>query len=1481
VEALERRELLTGSWQPVASGFHYGDTMLLLSDGSVMIHSYGPGPTPYWSKLTPDAHGSYANGTFTGLSPMNLARQFFSSDVLPDGRVLVLGGEYTGFNSALTDTNTGEVYNPATDSWSPIANFPEAHFGDGPTEVLPDGRVLAGYLAGSQTYIYDPASNSWSAGGSLLYGDTSAEEGWVKTPGGAILTYELSGTAQQTAQRYLPGANVWYNGGSVPVQLASNGGNPAITPEIGPGVLLPDGWVFWAGASGHTALYNSVTGVWVTGPDIPGGLGAFDAPGAVEPSGRVLFTAGPIDGYNFSGPTTVMEYDPVYQTISVVPPGAGLNLSGQEAQSRMLVLPSGQILFSTGTQIYVYDPDSSPNPAWAPTISNIVNNGDGTYTLTGTQLNGMTEGATYGDDGEMASNYPLLGLTGADGTYQFARTFNWSSTDVQTGSTPVSTQFTLPGGATHGAFLLQAIANGIGSGKVLAVFTDAADNTVTLRRDPANPASFYQVLDGATSLGSFAIGKFNAVQVITDSANATVNVQDTIAGVPLTVNGRAYDQVVIGKNGSVQGIQGDVYLQNPVYYNALTVDDSADATARGVTFSTSGDGLWGSITGMAPAAIHYQLSDTAGQIVVKGGPATGNIYTVAGGASFQTIYLNAGAGADVINVLATSGILNIDGGGNNTVIIGNGSLGAINGPVNVSDTGGAAQLIVNDLSDPAGHTVSVYDGSLSGLAPAAISWTPTATGNGGVTGLTIDGGTGSSTYNVFNTSNFGPTGSTVLRAGHGSASENTVNIESTKGALYVDGADAFQQVLVGSNANYAAGTLAGINGPVQVYNSNPNGSSNLTLDDSLDVTARTAVLYQYAVAGLSPAPIEWAGSASATGGVTQLKILGSAAGSTYTVTSTPVLYFGTNLKTGTGNDVVNIQGTAGSLYLYNNGGSDAVVVGSKAPSTSGGTLAGIGGFVYVYGAGSTALVVDDSGDTAVRTPTLTGVRLTGLSPQPIYFGGGVTSLTVNGGSAADTYDVEATPAGMTTTLNGGPANDTFLVCPTYQVLDAIAGPLAINAGGGAANTVTITDTSAAAAHAYTVTGDTGLSRGSAAPITYTAVKSVAVNGGVVGGNVFNVAAAPVAVALKLNGGGTSDTLIGPSANETWIISGANAGNLGSKVLFTAMQNLEGGTGNDTFKFTASGSVDGFITGGGGMNKLDYSADGGSYVGVNLASGAASRIHGGASGGFYQIQSLVGSTGYDTLLGPNADTTWTISSAGGGKAGTVSFSGFEELVGGAGVSVFKFTGSGSIDMIVGGPAPAGTGNWLDYSALTVPVTVNLENNSATRVGGGVAGRVFSIQNVHGSNGGSLLIGNGQGNILIGGTGADTLLGGSGASILIGDKGSDTVTGGSGSDILIGDYTSYDAMTTANEKALMAILAEWQRTDESYNSRFQHINTGEGGVNGTAKLNFGLTVKSDGTADVLSGNYTALPGDWFFLSVYDAGQYWQPGEHINNT
>lgn len=132
---------------------------------------------------------------------------------------------------------------------------------------------------------------------------------------------------------------------------------------------------------------------------------------------------------------------------------------------RLLVLPSGQLLLSDGTsQLWTYTPSGSPEPSWRPVILSIKQDASGTFTLTGTQLNGISEGAAYGDDAQMATNYPIIKLMNPkNGTVYFARTFDWSSTGVATGSTKVTTEFTLPPSIATGIYRLSVIANGISS----------------------------------------------------------------------------------------------------------------------------------------------------------------------------------------------------------------------------------------------------------------------------------------------------------------------------------------------------------------------------------------------------------------------------------------------------------------------------------------------------------------------------------------------------------------------------------------------------------------------------------------------------------------------------------------------------------------------------------------------------------------------------------------------------------------------------------------------------------------------------------------------------------------------------------------------------------------------------------------------------------------------------------------------------------
>src|SRR5215831_20645721 len=68
-------------------------TALLLTDGTIMVHHTDAGE---WWKLTPDIFGSYVNGTWKQMAtlPSGYGPLYYASAVLPDGRLLIEGGEY-------------------------------------------------------------------------------------------------------------------------------------------------------------------------------------------------------------------------------------------------------------------------------------------------------------------------------------------------------------------------------------------------------------------------------------------------------------------------------------------------------------------------------------------------------------------------------------------------------------------------------------------------------------------------------------------------------------------------------------------------------------------------------------------------------------------------------------------------------------------------------------------------------------------------------------------------------------------------------------------------------------------------------------------------------------------------------------------------------------------------------------------------------------------------------------------------------------------------------------------------------------------------------------------------------------------------------------------------------------------------------------------------------------------------------------------
>jgi hypothetical protein len=137
----------------------------------------------------------------------------------------------------------------------------------------------------------------------------------------------------------------------------------------------------------------------------------------------------------------------------------------------MLVLPNGgHVLFTDGTKdVEVFIPNGSAKRSWAPQITSFpseVTRGKA-YTIKGTQFNGLSQGAAYGDDAQMATNFPLVRITHtANGHVHYARTKNFSTMGVATGSAIVSAKFIPPTNMAAGPATMVVVANGIESDPV-------------------------------------------------------------------------------------------------------------------------------------------------------------------------------------------------------------------------------------------------------------------------------------------------------------------------------------------------------------------------------------------------------------------------------------------------------------------------------------------------------------------------------------------------------------------------------------------------------------------------------------------------------------------------------------------------------------------------------------------------------------------------------------------------------------------------------------------------------------------------------------------------------------------------------------------------------------------------------------------------------------------------------------------------------
>lgn len=461
------------SWTPVAKPYPGAGAgaAFLLTDGTVMVHQEQTS-NDAWYKLTPDIHGSYANGTWSQLAPIPFYSPiFFGSAVLPDGRLLVEGGEYSNGKAAWT--NKGAIYNPKTNKWKqvqPPAGW--SSIGDAQAVILNDGTYMQSNCCTTQFAYFDPKHLGWTGFNGNGKFDVFDEEGFNLLPNGKVLTvdayvfqYNASG---MNSELYDPATETWSSAGSTKVQLWDSdcGNSNGATYEVGPAVLRPDGTVFATGANtcgpGHTAIYNTGNGTWTAGPNFPGNVSVADGPASIEINGKVLV----MGSVNEGAPATFYEWDGTNLTATVNPPNAHNDGS---FYGHLLALPTGQILLADySTDVELFNPAGTYDPGWAPLVSKVattLTHGK-SYKATGLRFAGVSQGSAYGDDYQAFTNYALVRITNSSTQHVFyCKTSKPSSYALQS-TVPQTTHFAVPANIETGPSVLEVVTNGIPSQQI-------------------------------------------------------------------------------------------------------------------------------------------------------------------------------------------------------------------------------------------------------------------------------------------------------------------------------------------------------------------------------------------------------------------------------------------------------------------------------------------------------------------------------------------------------------------------------------------------------------------------------------------------------------------------------------------------------------------------------------------------------------------------------------------------------------------------------------------------------------------------------------------------------------------------------------------------------------------------------------------------------------------------------------------------------
>ena len=308
---------VTGSMVEAYRVFH---TATLLPDGRVLAVGGGKGFTGRDVLASAELYDPRA-GTWTATAPMPEARWRHTATLLPNGTVLVVGGEPDDRGTVYWAS--AEIYDHANGRWQPAGQMQVPRAGHTAT-LLPNGLVLVsgGYNQGgflSSAELYDPDSGLWTVTGDMNspragHTATLLADGRVLVAGSAA----GSGDVVATAELYDPDSGTWSNTGSMAVARVN-----ATATLLRDGRVLVIGGSFggnsFVNALASAEVYDPAAGMWSMAASMH--ADRQDHTATLLPDGTVL-VAGGFGSEDARGVDPMMAsaevYDPAGDTWSVI-----------------------------------------------------------------------------------------------------------------------------------------------------------------------------------------------------------------------------------------------------------------------------------------------------------------------------------------------------------------------------------------------------------------------------------------------------------------------------------------------------------------------------------------------------------------------------------------------------------------------------------------------------------------------------------------------------------------------------------------------------------------------------------------------------------------------------------------------------------------------------------------------------------------------------------------------------------------------------------------------------------------------------------------------------------------------------------------------------------------------------------------------------------------------------------------------------------